>query len=60
MRTKRIYCPVNGYDCPYYHKNDECALENPILECDDFAFFWEEDENYYDDAPRTAYDDTYQ
>lgn len=29
MRKKKIYCPLNGWDCPYYKKG-ECGIENPI------------------------------
>lgn len=32
MRKGKIYCPVNGRDCPYY-KNGECVLEIPIQGC---------------------------
>lgn len=35
----KIYCPVNGYDCPYF-KDDICTLENVEVECDDFYYFW--------------------
>lgn len=45
MRTKKIYCPSNGWDCPYY-KNGECGIESPMEECDDFAYFWDEDDDY--------------
>lgn len=31
-----IYCPVNGWDCPYF-KNNFCTIENPEENCDDFA-----------------------
>ena len=34
MREK-YYCPVNGWDCPYYAENGECLCENPLEECDD-------------------------
>ena len=37
-----IFCPVNGWDCPYY-KNGECSLANVENECDDFYFFWSEE-----------------
>lgn len=57
MRTKRIYCPVNGWDCPYF-KNGECGLESPILDCDDFASMWGEDDDYIcEDEERTAFED---
>lgn len=41
------YCPVNGWDCPYY-KNGICYVDNPFEDCDDWASFfpkleeWEE------------------
>ena len=39
MRKGKIYCPVNGRDCPYY-KDVECGIENPYEECDDFYAIW--------------------
>lgn len=53
-RTKKIYCPVNGWDCPYYKKG-ECGIENPIDECDDFGVFWDKGDDYESDEPRTAF-----
>ena len=48
---KKFYCPVNGWDCPYFKKDCSCAIvdkgENPVLECDDAAMFWEEDDDYF-------------
>ena len=55
-----VYCPVNGWDCPYF-KNNFCTIENPEENCDDFAliadFFSdlddeEEDEPDYKDELR--------
>lgn len=55
-----VYCPVNGWDCPYF-KNNFCTIENPEENCDDFAliadFFSdlddeEEDEPDYEDELR--------
>ena len=43
MRKGKIYCPANGWDCPYYKKG-ECGIENPLEECDDFGYFWDADE----------------
>jgi hypothetical protein len=43
--AKKVYCPVNGWDCPYYEKG-LCKIDNPIEECDDFATFWDEGEDY--------------
>jgi hypothetical protein len=49
---EHIHCPVNGWDCPYYtNKNHpcRCTLENPMEDCDDFATFWDEGDDYIDD-----------
>ena len=55
MRTEKIYCPVNGWDCPYY-KNKECGLDSPIDDCDDFQFFWNADDDFLcEDEERSAY-----
>ena len=32
----KIYCPVNGWDCPYFNKDCSCALPHPEEDCDDF------------------------
>lgn len=34
---KKIYCPVNGWTCPYFDANGVCMMDNPASECDDFA-----------------------
>jgi len=50
---KVIYCPVNGWDCPYFDANGCCMMypdTDPIKECDDFATFWEEGEDYICDT----------
>lgn len=56
MRNKHIHCPANGWDCPYY-KNGLCKMEemdadvkSVYYECDDFAYFYEEGEDYYCDC----------
>ena len=36
----KVFCPVNGWDCPYYKDNGCCTLKDVHLECDDFYFFW--------------------
>ena len=46
---KHIHCPVNAWDCPYYTDKGHpcrCLLEDPFHECDDFAAFWDEDDDY--------------
>lgn len=56
MRKGKIYCPANGWDCPYY-KNGECGLDNPMIDCDDFSCFWDADDDYFcEDEPRTAFE----
>lgn len=45
MRTAKIYCPANGWDCPYYNKG-ECGIEDPMRECEDFGCFWDEGDDY--------------
>lgn len=50
---KVIYCPVNGWDCPYFDANGCCIMypdTDPIKECDDFATFWEEGDDYICDT----------
>lgn len=54
MRTKKIYCPASSFDCPYY-KDGECGINNPMRDCDDFAAFWDEEDDYAVDEPRTAF-----
>ena len=56
MRTAKIYCPVNGWDCPYY-KNGECGIENPHADCDDFANMYDDDDYYCEDEERTFFTD---
>lgn len=47
---KVIYCPVNGWDCPYYDTKSYCCTmypeTDPIKECDDFASVWDEGDDY--------------
>lgn len=50
---KKFYCPVNGWDCPYWKKDGTCAMvddgDDPVKECDDAYTFWgdETDESAY-------------
>ena len=55
MRMNKIYCPLNGWDCPYY-KEGECGIEDPMNDCDDFWVFWNEDDDYETDEERTAFE----
>lgn len=40
-----VYCPVNGWDCPYYGKG-LCHIKDPIEDCDDFASHFESWEDW--------------
>lgn len=45
----KIYCPVNGWDCPYWQKDGTCGMwpeDDPVWECDDFGAFWEPGDDY--------------
>lgn len=49
-----IHCPCNGTDCSYWEKG-VCSLYSekegwldPIDECEDFAYFWTEYDDYID------------
>ena len=48
---KKFYCPVNGWDCPYWKKNGSCKMVDegfdPVKECDDASVFWDEDDDYF-------------
>ena len=53
--AKHYHCPVNGWDCPYFKDSENhhcvCTMEDPMAECDDFAYIWEgyEDPEAYTD-----------
>ena len=51
-KIEHIHCPVNDCDCPYYTDENHpcrCTLTDPLKDCDDFATFWDEDDDYIDD-----------
>ena len=35
-----VYCPVKGWDCPYYG-DGVWHVKDPIKDCDDFALHFE-------------------
>ncbi len=48
---KRFYCPVNGWDCPYWQEGGVCTIPgDPIEECDDFAGFWDPEDEYWEEV----------
>ena len=60
--TKKFFCPVNGWDCPYFKKDGSCSMvddgDNPVEECDDAAYFAEDDEDPFcwEDEQGNRYD----
>lgn len=51
-KIKKAYCPVADWSCSYYrHKDGSCKLVHegcdPFDECDDFAAFYEADEEHF-------------
>lgn len=53
-----VFCPVNaGSDCPYCDKENKCHIADPVKDCDDFSYFfenwidWLESEDVDPDAP---------
>ena len=45
---EHVHCPVNAWDCPYFGKHDICTMypdSDPINECDDFYYFWGDDDS---------------
>ena len=48
MKKKIYYCPVNRWDCSCWQENGQCAIDgDPWEECDDFATFWDSDDEYW-------------
>ena len=58
MRKGKIYCPADGWGCPYFkNENGECGLENPLSDCDDFELRWDKDDDFIcEDEERTAFE----
>ena len=44
METIKCICPVGDFSCPYCNDEMRCTLEKPFVDCDDFAYYWIEDE----------------
>lgn len=41
----KVYCPINGWDCPYWCKDGSCGLhEDAIYECEDYNFWFGDEE----------------
>ena len=41
------YCPVNACgDCPYCDRDCVCHIDDPMVDCDDWACFYEDWEDW--------------
>ena len=49
-----VVCPADDFSCPYY-KEGECTIENPREECDEFAYY-DEEEGFYEDDSEVGFD----
>ena len=64
MLKKKMYCPANGWDCPYFNILGECELVtkgyNPIEECDDCSYFYDEEDSpfIWEDEDCNEYDES--
>lgn len=42
---KKFFCPVNGWDCPYFKEDGSCSMvddgDDPVFECDDAGCFYD-------------------
>lgn len=49
--TKKFFCPVNGWDCPYWKEDGSCHMVDkgwdPVQECTDAMMMWDDDDDYY-------------
>ena len=45
MKTIKHTCTVGDYTCPYCDDKQFCMLENPLADCDDYGYFYDEDED---------------
>lgn len=64
MLTKKFFCPVNGWDCPYWKEDGSCSMvdegDNPVIECDDAGYFFGDDEDspfVWEDENGNRYDE---
>ena len=58
--TKKFFCPVNGWDCPYWKEDGSCSMvddgDDPVVECDDAAYFYDDGEDFFKwDAPNNYF-----
>ena len=43
-----VFCPVNGWNCPYWGKGNICYRDDPMKNCLDFSYifksweYWEQ------------------
>lgn len=63
MLTKKFFCPTAAFDCPYFKEDGSCSMvddgDDPVMECDDAAYFFDEDEEspfVWEDEDSNRYD----
>ena len=48
IRGEVVFCPVNGWNCPYWGKGNICYRDDPMKNCLDFSYifksweYWEQ------------------
>lgn len=51
MLTKKFFCPVHAWDCPYHKEDGSCSMvddgDDPVKECEDVRLFWSEEKPDY-------------
>jgi hypothetical protein len=60
--TKKFFCPVNGWDCPYWKEDGSCSMvddgDNPVMKCYVAGCFWDDPEDAFvwEDEDGNRYD----
>ena len=48
---KKFFCPVNGWDCPYWKQDGSCSMvdegDDPVKECEDAGIMCDEEDDYF-------------
>ena len=40
IRGEIVFCPVNGWNCPYWGKSNICYRDDPMKNCLDFSYIF--------------------
>lgn len=53
---RAIFCPSHDSGCIYWKEGNICDMGdeglNPMCECDDFAGFWDPDDEYWEEVSK--------